>query len=149
MAEEVETAIGAPIRKLQEQIYILKRRKLEALITERLLLREAARRGISVSALLDAEVTSKAEPVTEEEVEAAYQALKAQLKGDEATGRALIRAQLPRDRMAARERIFLESLRSQAQVVVYLQPPPASRSDVFAERAPFKGAATAPVTIVE
>ena len=34
-ADEVEAAIGAPLRKLEAQVYALKRRKLEALITER------------------------------------------------------------------------------------------------------------------
>jgi predicted DsbA family dithiol-disulfide isomerase len=60
-AEEVEKALGVPLRKLEEQIYTMKRQKVEALIAERLLAKEAARRGITVQALLDAEVTAKLE----------------------------------------------------------------------------------------
>jgi protein-disulfide isomerase len=148
-ADEVDKAVGAPLRKLEEQIYRLKRRKLEALITERLLAREAAKRGVSVEALLEAEVTAKAEPVSEQEIETAYQALKAQLKGDEVTARELVRAQLPGEKLAARRRAFLESLRSQAQVVVHLTAPPVFRAEVSADGAPSKGPATAAVTVVE
>jgi hypothetical protein len=101
-ADEVEKAIGAPLKKLEEQIYNLKRQKLGALITERLLAGEAAKRGVPVQALLDAEVTAKAEPVSEQEIDTAYQALKGQLKGDEASGREQIRARLPGEKLAAR-----------------------------------------------
>ena len=81
--EEVEKAIGAPLAKLQEQIYTMKRQKLEALIAERLLAKEAAKRNLSVPALLDAEVTSKVGLVTEQEIESYYQANKARLQGEE------------------------------------------------------------------
>src|SRR5713101_5919543 len=48
-AEEIEKALGAQLSKLQEQIYTLKHQKVEALIAERLLAKEAANRGISES----------------------------------------------------------------------------------------------------
>jgi SurA N-terminal domain len=58
-AEEVEKAIAAQLTQLEEQTYTLKRQKVEALIAERLVAQEAAKRGITVQALLDAEVTAK------------------------------------------------------------------------------------------
>jgi protein-disulfide isomerase len=148
-ADEVERAIGAPLRKLEEQVFALKRQKLDALITEQLVTREATKRGLSVQALLDSEVAAKAGSVSDEEIENRYQAQKAQLKGDEARGREQIKSQLQAQRLAARRQAFLESLRSQAQVVVYLKPPPVFRAEVSTEGAPFRGPATAPVTIVE
>jgi hypothetical protein len=45
--------------QLEDQIYDLKRRELDALIAKRLLAHEVAKRGIAVSALIDAEVTAK------------------------------------------------------------------------------------------
>ncbi len=147
--EEVEKALGAQLMRLEEQIYIMKRQQIEALINERLLEREAKKRGISVSALLDAEVTSKVSLVTEQEVEAFYQANKARLRGEEATLREQIRAHLQHQKLAAQRDAFLKSLRSQARVVVYLKPPPVFRADVTVEGAPLKGPATAPVTIVK
>ena len=148
-AEEVEQAIGAPLARLQDQIYQMKRQKVEALIGERLLAREAAKRGISVPAVLDAEVTGKVGLVTEQEIETFYQANKAQLSGEEATVREQIRARLQNQKLAARREAFLQSLRAQAKVVVHLQPPPVFRVAVAVEGEPFKGPATAPVTLVE
>jgi protein-disulfide isomerase len=148
-AEEVEKAVAAQLSKLEEQIYNLKRQKLEALIAERLLTREAATRGITVQALLDAEVTGKAEPVTEQEIETSYQANKARLKGDEATVREQIRTHLQKQKLAARSEGFVQSLRSQATVVVHLKAPAVFRAEVSIDGAPIKGSATAPVTIVE
>jgi protein-disulfide isomerase len=148
-AEEVEKAIAAQLSKLEEQIYDLKRQQVEALITERLLSREAAKRGMTVQALLDAEVTTKVAPVTEQQIETFYQANKPQLKGDEATVREQIRAHLEKQKLAARREAFVQSLRSQATVVVHLKAPAVFRADVSVDGAPFKGSATAPVTIVE
>jgi protein-disulfide isomerase len=148
-AEEIEQALGGRLARLQEQIYMLKRQKVEALIGERLLVKEAATRGITVQALLDAEVTGKVGLVTEQEIEASYQASKTRLKGDEAAVREQIRAQLHNQKLAAQRETFLHSLRSEAKVVVHLTAPPPFRAQVSTDGAPFKGAATAPVTIVK
>src|SRR5262245_22417978 len=75
-AEERERALGAKLRKLEEQVYDLKRSQLDTLIAERLLAQEAAKRATSVPALLDVEVTAKVGLVTEQEVETFYQANK-------------------------------------------------------------------------
>ena len=147
--DEVERALGAPLRRLEQQIYDLKRQKLEALISERLLAREAAKRGVSVQALLDAEVTAKAGTVTDEEVETFFQANKARLKGEETAVREKMKTHLQNQKLASRRETFLQSLRSQASVVVHLRAPPVFRAEVSVDGAPFRGPATAPVTIVE
>ncbi|HYL79806.1 MAG TPA: thioredoxin domain-containing protein [Candidatus Acidoferrum sp.] len=148
-AEEVEKALAPEFAKLQEQMYEMRRQQLEALIQDRLLAKESAKRGVTVSALLDAEVTSKVGLVTEQEIESFYQANRARIPGAEATVRDQIRAYLQNQKLAARRAAFLESLRTQASVVVRLQPPPVSRLQVPVEGAPFRGAPTAQVTIVE
>ena len=148
-AEEIEQALGAQLRRLEQQIYDLKRQKLEAVIGERLLTREAAKQSLSVQALLDAEVAAKAGTVTDEEVESFYQANKARLKGDEAEARERIRAHFQSQKLVARRQAYLQSLRSQANVVIRLQAPPVFKADVGVEGAPFLGPAAAPVTIVE
>ncbi|HWO41109.1 MAG TPA: thioredoxin domain-containing protein [Candidatus Eisenbacteria bacterium] len=148
-SEEVEKTLASHLSKLEEQIYNLKRRHVEALINEKLLAKEAAKRGVSVSALLDAEVTSKTGPVTEQEIEEFYQANQAQLKGEESNLREQIRAHLQNQKLSAKRQEFLESLRSRAKVRVHLQPPPIYRVDVSTAGAPFRGAPDAPVTIVE
>src|SRR2546425_12321643 len=61
-AAEIEQALGAQVRRLEQQIYEMKRQRLEAVIGERLLAPEAARQSPAVQALLGAEGTAKAEP---------------------------------------------------------------------------------------
>lgn len=148
-AEDLDRALGAKLAQLQEQLYTLKRQELEGLIAQRLLAQEAAKRGISVQALLEAEVTAKVELVTEKEIEAFYQENKARLRGDETDVRQRVRAYLQQQKLSARRAVFVDSLRSQAKVVVRLQPPPVVRVDVSIEGAPLRGVAEARVTIVE
>ena len=148
-AKDLEGALGARLSKLEEQIYDLKRQELDSLIARRLFAQEAAKRGISVAALVDAEVTAKVSLVTEKEIEDFYQANKARMRGDDTEVRQKIRAFLQQQKLTTRREVFVESLRSQGQVVVRLQPPPAIRVEVSTEGAPIRGAADASVTVVE
>jgi protein-disulfide isomerase len=147
--EDLEDALGARLRQLEQQIYDLKRKQLDALITERLLAQEATRRGTSMAALLDAEVTAKVGLVTEQEVESFYQANKPRLRGEEAVVREQIRTRLQQQKLAAQRERFVESLRSQAKIVDRLQAPPIVRVEVPVDGAPVRGPAEAPVTLVE
>lgn len=147
--EEVEKPIGNQISKLEEQIYNLKRERLEAIVADRLLAKEAKRRGMSVTALLDQEVTAKVGLVTEQEVDDFYQKNKAQMRGEEAKLREQIRSYLQNQKLNARRVEFLESLAAKSKIVVHLKPPPVFRAEVSADGAPFKGGAKAPVTIVK
>ncbi|MCI0409804.1 MAG: thioredoxin domain-containing protein [Acidobacteria bacterium] len=147
--EDLDRALGAKLAQLEEQIYNLKRRELEALIAERLVAQEARRRGMSVAALLDAEVTAKVELVTEQEIEVFYQANKTRLRGEEAVVRQQIRTYLQQQKLAVRRERFVESLRSQARIFVRLQSPPVVRVEVSTDGAPVRGTAEAPVTLVE
>ncbi len=149
-AEEVDRGAGMELHRLQERIYQVRRQKLDALIAERLLAREAARRGVSVQALEAAEVTARAEPVTDPEVDAFYQGRKGSLKGEEAKVKEQIRGYLQARKAATRREAFVQSLRAQARVVSYLAAPAAFRVAVGgSEGAPARGPASAPVTIVE
>jgi protein-disulfide isomerase len=148
--ENLDRALGAKLAQIQEQIYQLKRDELDELITQRLFMQEAAKRGISVSALLDVEITAKVALVTETEIDSVFQENKARLSGvDEATAREKVRAALQQQKLAAQRKQFVDSLRSQAKVLVRLQPPPIVRVEVSIDGAPFEGPAEAPVTFVE
>jgi protein-disulfide isomerase len=148
-SEAVEKPLASQLSKLEEQIYTLKRQRLDALINEKLLANEAARRKMSVPALLDSEVTSKVGLITEQEIEKFYATNKAQIKGDDPEIREKIRSYLQNQALQTRREAFLESLRSQAQILINLKPPPVFRVDIATDGAPFKGPAKAPVTIVE
>jgi protein-disulfide isomerase len=149
--EEVDKAIAGQLSKLQEQIYDLRRQRLEAVIQERLLADEAKRRGMSVQKLLDTEVTAKVGLVTEEEVERFYQGNKSRLQAgtDEGQAREQIRSRLQSQKLAAQREAFVQSLRKAAKVTVHLQAPPVSRMDVSVDGGPVRGPANAAVTIVE
>ena len=147
--EELNRALGARLSQLEEQLYNLKSKELDALIAQRLLAQEAAKRRVSVPALLDAEVTAKVGLVTEKEIEDFYQANKARIRGDEAATRQKIRVFLQQQKLTAQRELFVQSLRSQGKVVVHLQPPPVIRVDVAVDSAPVRGATEAPVTLVE
>jgi len=148
-ADEVEKPLVSQLSKLEEQIYNLKLQRLDALINEKLLATESAKRKLTVPALLDAEVTAKVGLVTEQEIEKFYQDNKAQIKGEQAQLREQIRAFLQNQKLAAKREEFLKSLRAQAKVVVNLKAPPIQRIEVSVQGAPFKGGEKAAVTIVE
>lgn len=145
--DEVEKPLGAQITKLEEQIYALKRQRVEGIIQTRLLAEEAAKRGLSIQALLDAEVTSKISPVTDQEIDTYYQANKARYPGD--NYRQTIQSQLHNQRRGARQQAFIQSLRAQANIVINLKPPPVYRANVSVAGAPVRGSDKASVTIIE
>ena len=147
-SEELEKSISGELRNLQEQIYNLKHQKLENMINDRLLTLEANRRNISVAELLDTEVTRKVTLVTEQEVDAFYEANKANIK-DGPQIRVQIRQFLQNQRLGAEREKFLQTLRAKSNVVVHLQPPPVNRVQVNTDGAPVLGDEKAPVTIVK
>jgi len=134
-SDEIAKLIGAPLSKLEERIYTLKRRALDALIGDKVLAKEALKRGVSVQALLEAE-TRNVEAVTGQEIEVAYRQQKG-LKGDEATPKDQIRQQLQAMKIAARQRAFVDQLRTRSVVVINLKPPTPFRIDLKIEGAPF------------
>lgn len=147
--EEVEQGLAGQLAKLEDQIHRLTRQRLEALIATRLLEREARRRGIRLDALVAAEVTAKADPVAEEEVERLYRTHRARLPDDEVEARAQVREFLKEQKLAARRAAFVRGLREGARVTVRLPAPAVRRVSVATAGAPSRGPAAAPVTIVE
>ena len=147
--EQVEKALGLNLSKLQEQIYSMKRQALDALVSERVLANEAARRKITVTALIDAEVTSKVGLVTEGEIDKYYEANKAQFKGSLEQSREQIRTGLQNQKIQAQRNTFIQALKAKANVVVRLPAPAVQRVDVTIAGAPSKGPPNAPVTLVE
>lgn len=148
-AEDLDHALGVKLAKLQEQIYAIKREQLDTMIAERLLSQEAAKRGISVPALLDVEVTAKVGLVTETEIERVYQANKANIKGEESEVRERIRASLQQRKLSVQREQYVGSLREKSIVVDRLEPPPVVRVAVATDGAPVRGDEHAHVTLVE
>jgi protein-disulfide isomerase len=145
---EVEKALGPNLDRLEQQIYEMKLQQIDRMVADKLLAREAARRSMSVDALVAAEIDAKVQPVTDQEVEQFYEANRSRLPQRDDI-KVQIRQYLRDQRASQRRDEYLGSLRSAANVVVNLTPPPVTRASVSIDGAPYRGNADAPVTIVE
>jgi protein-disulfide isomerase len=148
-ASDVRKALGQNLAKLEEQAYQLKRQQIDELIADKLLAAEAARRGVTVDALIDREVTARVEPVSDADVAAFVAANRSRIPGDPAQLTSQIRSYLTSQRTASQRQAYVSSLRAKANVDVRLAPPPVFRSLVAIDGAPVRGDVNAPVTIVE
>lgn len=149
-AEELDRSMAILLYSVEQQLFKVRGQKLEELIAERLISRKAAEQKISMEELIEKEVTSKVEKVTDEEVEAVYQLNKGRLTGDEGEIKRQVRTYLQeRKAQAAKER-FLASLKGQARISVSLEEPePPVTAELPLEGAPARGPERAPVTLVE
>jgi protein-disulfide isomerase len=147
-AQALNEAAGESLAQAEQQVYKLKQKKLQDLIDDHLLAKEAKRRNVTLDALVASEVTAKAAPVTNDDVHRIYELNKAQLQRPEAEVADQIRSLLQDQKIADRRREFAKSLEANSKVEIYLDPPPPFRMTVGVE-GPTSGAANAAVTIVE
>lgn len=147
--EEVDRVIGAGLAALEEQIYQLRQQRLDGLIAEQLLAKEAGRQGIGVADLLQREVESQLAPIGDAEVARFYDANKARLPALDNNLRERIRVHLAEQAAQARRAALIARLRGQAAVTVNLKSPPIYRATLDLAGAPAKGADNAPVTLVK
>ena len=146
---EVDKGIATDLAKLEAQIYELKRARVNALIDEQLLTQEAGKRSITAEALIEAEVTSKQSAVSDEEVAVYYGANQAKLQKDLNSWREQIRKFLSAQKASERRQAFINQLRGQNKVEVFLKSPPIFRAEISTAGAFTKGPAAAPITLVE
>ena len=148
--EEVERAVRPQLAKLDEQRYTLLDDKLDQLIGERLLGQEAKRLGLSVEQLLRAEVYAKAPEVADADVAGFITQNRARLpQGDEADLKLKVWDYLRTQKVNEQRRSYIQSLRAQKAVTVYLQAPVAARASVSTDTGFMRGNRDALVTIVE
>jgi len=146
--QELNEASGEQLANLEVQAYHLKQKKLDQLIDNRLLAREAKRRNIPLEQLIATEVTAKAAVVTPEEIHRVYELNKTTLQRPESEVADQLRTVLREQNEATRRHEFANTLRANAKVTVYLEPPAPFRAVVGVD-GPTRGTPTAPVTIVE
>jgi predicted DsbA family dithiol-disulfide isomerase len=145
-ARQLEDVIKGPLMELRIQEYSLRSEALDGLITQALLDREAVARGITLPALLKAEVEDKV-GVTEAEIRAFYEQNKERFR-DQGEAEALrqIEPGLKQQRQRERREALLRDLRSKAGVHVLLEP---FRVAVEPGAGAARGPQGAAVTIVE
>ena len=146
---ELSRSAGKALSNAREQLYKLERQKLDEYIGATLLTREAQNRNVSVSTLLDQEVTSKVAAITDEEIKNFYDSNKDRLRLEISKVRDQIREYLKDRKVEAKKIEFLSALRAKAKVTTYLKPPPVYRADVSVTAAPIRGTEKALVTIVK
>lgn len=146
---DLDRASGKELFHQRETLYKLEQKKLDEYIGAMLLTKEARRRGIAVTTLVDQEVNSKIAPVRDDEVTAFYESNKDRLKVEFEKIREQIRQYLHEQRVETSKTIYVNSLRANAKIVTYLKPPPVFRVEISLNGAPSKGAEKAAVTIVK
>ena len=147
--DEVDRTIGASVAALEEQLFQLRRQRLDALIADRLLTQEAGRQGISVADLLDREIDAQSVSITDDEIERFYDANKARLPALDASLRERIRTYLKDQAAQARRDALVARLRQQSNISISLKAPPVYRVTLKLDGSPSKGADNAPVTVVK
>ena len=146
-AAELEASAAHRLIEAKTREHDLKREALEDLVERELLRQEAARRGVTVEALLAAEVDAKASPAGEWDVAAYLGAHQAAFEGkSEAQAREEAARRVREDRVAQRRFGFLAELRARIPSSIALLPP---RVSVDVSGSPSRGPEGAPVTIVE
>jgi protein-disulfide isomerase len=137
---------GPRMIQLRNLEYKVKSQALQEAIRQKLLEREARKRGIEPEILLSREVDSKVAEPTDAEIEAAYEAQKDRLSRPLEQVRAQIAKALKAASLQKARQTFLDSLRGNVDISVLLRPPTTA---VSVDPARLRGDPDAPVTIVE
>jgi protein-disulfide isomerase len=151
--EEVDTrALQEPVTsfgsaKLVQALYMARRATIEEIVANRLLDQEAKARGIDRPTLVEREIAAKAPAPTDADINAWYQANPARVNGASLDQvRQPIKSLLIEQRMDAARATLVESLKAKTTVTITLEPP---RVDVADGGRPARGAASAPITMIE
>jgi len=150
--EELERPLAFAIHKLEEDIYRLKKQRLDQMISERLLEKEANQRGISVEELVNNSILADGVDAGEEEVDRYYQENRARLaewKGSQEELRQRIKTYLQQQKSYQKVQDYTASMNAKYGVTVYLKEPESPVAQVKTEGSAVLGPADAPVTIVE
>src|SRR5262245_60618598 len=145
---DVDHQAGKALYSLREQLYRVERQKLEEYIGATLLTREANSKGVSVSTLLEQEVSAKVPNIAEAEIEEFYNQNKARLQVGLDKVHDQIRDYLREQKAESQKKDFIKSLRAKAKVTTYLKAPAVFRAEVPVTGAPVRGPEKAAVTIV-
>jgi protein-disulfide isomerase len=142
-----EEGLRAKLVPLRQQEYTLKRQFLEELIFDRLVDRAAREAGLSREAFLKAEVTDKAGPPPDDEVDKVMKAYRSRLDADPEKARQQVVSALARQRQHEQRLELKKRLFREANVEILLEP---IRLEPALSGHPSRGGGSdAPVTLVE
>jgi protein-disulfide isomerase len=133
--------------KLSQALYEARRNAVDELIANALLDQEAKSRGVDRASLIEKEITSRVQPVSEPDISSWYQANQSRVQGatlDQV--RQPIRAYLIQERVQIARQQFVDGLKAKTPVRILLEPP---RQNVAAGSAASRGPNGAPIQIIE
>ena len=134
--------------KLSQALYLARRSALDELVATRLMDDAAKAQGIERTALIEKEITSKIQDVTDAEIASWYAANQNRVQGaplDQV--RQPIRQYLTQERMQIIRDQYLETLKTRTPVRVMLEPP--RQTVKMAAASPTRGPAGAPIEMIE
>lgn len=146
---ELERALSNDLYELQRNMYELKQRKVDEMLGNIVLEKEAARKKVNVQELLDKEVNKKIPKISDKEVDKFYDQQKDHLKGDKAQYIDRIKNFLQNQKYNETLQRYLDKLKKQARAKVFLDKPSRPRMTLNLTPAPMTGKATAKVQLVE
>ena len=144
---EVEQNVALRLFRLRGNIYTLLKNETEEIINQRLLNDEAKMRGISITELLEKEVSRKISPLNDKEIDD-YLARNPNEAGKNFKNRNRIRTYLYQKSIGQRRQDFLASLRKKANYKFLLQIPERPRMKINIEGKPWRGNPDAAITLV-
>ena len=145
--ENLNDIIAGRLAQIQSQVYEVKKEGLDALIDERVLTKEAKKRGVTVDQLLQAEVLDKVGTISDEEVAIFFEDNKARLGGRSLEElKQPIKSQLQARKATLYRVNFLDRLKSASEIKILLAPP---KVEISADDDPSKGGKDAKVTVIE
>ncbi|MBI4212454.1 MAG: thioredoxin domain-containing protein [Deltaproteobacteria bacterium] len=143
---ELTEAAKSQLKKLDTEIYQIKKNALDDMIEEKLIADAAKKKNMTPAVFLREEVDSKVTDPTEDEIKAFYNARKGPDTPDYATAKPQIIGYLRGNQQNKARRELLASLRKEANVKVSLEVP---RIEIDLSDAPSVGPQNAKVTLVE
>ncbi len=146
-AEELDRMVRTSMAQIEMQAYQLKERTIRQMVAERLLRAEAVRQGKTRDQLYAERVTSKVAEPAKLRVDQVLKQYRAQIPGTDEEARKRVVEALKRQEIQRLENTLRTELLRDAKLRILLEPP---RFPVtVTENDPVRGAADAPVTIVE
>lgn len=151
-AELTMALVGSRIRDLEQEIYRMRRQKLDQMIVDIVLQKEADERSMPLEQFVNTEILSKSAQVDEADIDRYLQENKSRLadwKGSMEELRGRVRTYLEKQKNLDRVVQYAKSLEPKYGVEIFLKEPDSLKIKVNTEGSPSTGPQDAPVTILE
>ena len=148
-AGDVEDSLKPLIYEVQDQIYNLRKNQIDLKVNDTLLEQEAAKKKVTTRALLEAEITPRVKPVSDEDARKFYDENKDRINGTYEQLKDQVKQYLKQVEERKATSDYAAALRKAAVVSVNLPAPELPSYKIDTEGQPSKGGENAEVTIIE